>query len=554
MAETEDRTAHIMSLPGYPVSNTINMLDGARFKFDSNTVFRMPADLFNKAKLDPDKLGEYAKDFITQHYDNQVYRFVTLERYYSGDNDIHYWFANKAKNRADNRIASGIPAYITNIRVGYSFGNAVKFQYNAETDSKSEGEDLTDIIKKFNNKADEAYHEKVMKKKLSITGRSYELLYVRPNTTDAMVKALDPSNCFVVYDTTVEQNSLFAVYYYPVTFQSNTQWYITIYTASDIYYYEPQEDPKAELTFDHTEPHYFDGVPITEYINSDERMGDWERQLDNIDEYDKSLSEMANSQEDFSNAVLVLTGDVETAKDGKDKGVPDIDRHHLILWLKPKVQSNGVGTAPTVITPTAQYLEKSLPSADWQTYIDQLMNDIHKYTNTPNVNDENFASNASGVAMSYKLWGDDQERAIQESLYTKGLMRRYRLLANYWAKTGDIKNVDEVENIQPIFTPNLPKNDQEIVTNIQTLASTSDFSKETIRGMAESVTGVKPDEETKRADAERDSDPDRIDRNMFNDDSSQSDGNQPPQAASDAQQVDSNSNSQSSNSAAAGDQ
>ncbi|QFR68460.1 phage portal protein [Companilactobacillus paralimentarius] len=62
------------------------------------------------------------------------------------------------------------------------------------------------------------------------------------------------------------------------------------------------------------EEHGFGSVPITEYINNDERMGDWEYKLDTIDSIDKSKSEMANSQEDFSNAMLMLTGDIDVPK------------------------------------------------------------------------------------------------------------------------------------------------------------------------------------------------------------------------------------------------
>ncbi|ANK59823.1 phage portal protein [Loigolactobacillus backii] len=505
MAETEDNQAHLNSLPGYPRQGSIDMLSGDRFYFDSNVVFKMPADVFQGVANDPLALSKYVTNFINQHYNNQMKRLITLERYYIGDNDIHYWRSHKGKSRADNRIASGIPSYITNIRVGYSLGNAIKFQFN-KSDNSGNGDDLTNAITQFNTGADESYHEKVMKKHLSVTGRSFELLYVKQDSTDVAVKALDPSNAFVVYDTTVEQHSLFAVYYYPVTFMGKQQWYVTVYTADNIYYYKSVGAPTIPLEVDHAEPHFFGGVPITEFINNDERMGDWERDLDYIDSYDKALSEMANSQEDFNNAVLVLTGDVETNKDGH----PDINRHNLIMWLKPKIVPGMAGVAPTVIQPTASYLAKQLPAADWKQYIDQLMNDIHKYTNTPDVNDANFASNASGVAMSYKLWGSDQERAIAESLYMRGLMRRYRLLGNYWEKEGTISSADEVEYITPLFTPNLPKNDDAIVTNIKALSDTGSFSDETLHDMAEPVTGIKPDEEASRIKDETTNDPNRI--------------------------------------------
>ncbi|KRL86422.1 prophage Lp1 protein 39 [Lacticaseibacillus pantheris DSM 15945 = JCM 12539 = NBRC 106106] len=517
MAETEDINAHLWSLPGsspFQVTTPLRMLDGHRFSFYSNRQFKMPTDVYEHAASDPDALAAIATKFITEHYHEQVYRIVALERYYSGDNDIHYWFANKARNRADNRIASAITSYITNIRVGYTFGTPLKFTYNVDEDEgKNAGEDLTKALDAFNQRSDEPYHEKIMKKRLSVTGRAYEILYVRPDTNDPMVKPIDPSNAFVVYDATIEQHSLFAVYYYPVRFDGDDTWYVTIYTDENTYYYKPMSSPTSELVFDHAEPHYFDAVPITEYINNDERMGDWERELDAIDAYDRSISEMANNQEDFSNSVLVLTGDVDTPthKDANGnvvKDQPSIDRHSLIMWLKPRIVGGGLsGQGTTVITPTAQYLTKSLPANDWKIYTDALMESFHKYTNTPDVNDQNFASNASGVAMSYKLWGSDQERAIQESLYQRGLMRRIRLLTAYWQKVGAVPATDDPNHITPKFTANLPKNDAETITTLTGLSNTGDFSKETIREMATGVTGVKPAEEANRVREEQDEDP-----------------------------------------------
>jgi SPP1 family phage portal protein len=483
------------------------MLSGSgRFGFDSNAVFKMPADVFKTVRKDDAEFSKCIANFLTQHYNRQIARIVELERYYVGDNNIHYWLSHKSPKRSDNRIANGMPAYITNLRVGYSFGNQPRFQYNQDDDdSNTAGDDLISAIDDFNTKTDEPYHEKVMKKRLSVTGRAYELLYVRKATNDLAIKALEPANTFVVYDTTVEQHSLFAVYYYPVTYMDNTTWYVNVYTDDMIYHYAPVAAPTVALeSVAKKEAHYFDCVPITEYVNNDERMGDWERSLDYFDSYDKALSEMANSQEDFNNATLVITGDVET----DDSGKPDVDRKSSIIWLKPK-EITGANGSITVVTPTANFLTKQLPAADWQQYVDHLSDDLHKYTNTPDVNSENFASNASGVAMSYKLWGSDQERATQESLYLRGIMRRLRMMATYWTKYGKI-GADDVEKIKVIFTPNLPKNDAAIVANVRDLSGTGEFSAETLRQMAESVTGVKPDAEAARVEDEDAKDPNKI--------------------------------------------
>lgn len=205
----------------------------------------------------------------------------------------------------DNRIANEMPKYITNMRVGYTFDNPLRFQYNDESEQSDIDRDaINNDILQFNQRTNEAYHEKVMKKNLSVTGRAYELLYIKPEINDPYVMALDPSETFVVYDTSPEQNSLFGVHYYFVEDDEKTVWYVEVYTDNHIIRYEPNGYPNSELNFDNSngnglEEHNFRAVPITEFINNDERLGDWEGEMDNFDAYDKAISEMANSEEDF---------------------------------------------------------------------------------------------------------------------------------------------------------------------------------------------------------------------------------------------------------------
>ncbi|MCW3779958.1 phage portal protein, partial [Levilactobacillus namurensis] len=72
--------------------------------------------------------------------------------------------------------------------------------------------------------------------------------------------------------------------------------------------------------------------------------------------------------------------------------------------------------------------------------------------------DQNFAANASGVAMAYKLWGSDQEMDMSETLYQRGIRRRLRLLMTYWRylKNNDVTITAEnnpADNVTIAFTP-----------------------------------------------------------------------------------------------------
>ena len=555
---SDDSQAYYASVPYGLQKDSIRMLrGGTRFDREANKVYRIPTAQYDEANL-----TDYVHMFLEHHYNHQVARISTLQRYYEGDNDIHYWKSDKSKNRADNRIASGHPRYITTMRVGYSLGKGIQYLYNSPTDEPGVDNEQADVlmqqINEFNQEVDEEYIEKTLKKSLSVTGRAFELLYTTTSmkadgkqNVNVELTVLDPANAFVVYDTNIHQNSLFGVYYYLVNFNDKPMYYVTAYTDTKVYHYEPISSIGAKLTLSgEPEEHFFGRVPITEYSNNDERLGDWESDLDLIDSYDKAISEMANSEEDFSNATLVVNGDIDVPKtmkkpvkdsDGNiiydengemvweiDPNSPYLNTLSKVMYLKPSIINNANGGV-TVVPSSAQYLTKELPIDNWKTHIDEIVRDIYTDTNTPNVNDENFGGNSSGVAMSYKLFGSDQVRETQNDLFGRGVKRRLRLVAHFWGIKDVIPDETLVNNVSLNFPPNLPKNDTETINNAMGLLRAG-VSQETVFGYLASATGVKQEEEVQRKREQVENDPDRLDENMFNhnqsQDDSESDGEQ----------------------------
>ncbi|VDG31400.1 SPP1 family phage portal protein [Lactobacillus buchneri CD034] [Lactiplantibacillus mudanjiangensis] len=540
MAETNDLMAHYRSIN--PESNSITMLNGKRFgdryQFQANQQYQIPADTWQALKPMSADFIEMIQWYVNDHYINQLPRILELERYYQADNNIHYWMSNKRRGKADKRITSGLPRYITNIRVGYEFGNPLTFGYSNQDDENDTGDNVLNALADFNRINDEPYHEKVMGKNLCNTGRAYELIYCAKGENAPQITPIDPNQAFVVWSTDVKPMELFAVRYYAVNVMDQVNYQIEIYTSDYIYYYQAGDNPASDWKLVLKVEHSFGDVPLIEYALNDEHVGVWEPKLDEIDEYDQSLSEMANSQADFSNAMLLINGEVQNntgkleqmigpngkplyidnLKGGYTSNPQDsagktnqvvmvqkvLDTHANVLYLRPYVydQPNG---SKMVSQTTAQYLTKQLSAQDWSTYINQLLADIHKDTNTPDTTDANFAANASGVAMSYKLWGVDQERDIMQSLYQRSLMQRLKLICQQWSFVEGVDvQADQYSNVTIAFTPNLPKNDSEIMQNISAVKSTGAVSDETIQEMAEQVTGIPADQEQQRMSDQKD--------------------------------------------------
>lgn len=508
-----------------------SLLNGKRWAPEANKEYVMPKSEFNTAFQSNDlkEMAQVVAYFVARHYMIDSPRITKLQRYYLGDNDIHYWTNDKKiRNRADNRIASGFAKFITNMRVGYMLGKPIQFKPDDDTGDDSS---VDDLLSQFNQENDEKYHEKVMKTNLSVTGRAYELLYAgdaeeddegNVKTPDVKLRAIDPATAFVVYDTSIDRHSLFGVRYYTVEYNSRTISYVDVYTADTTYHFMSEDGLTTQSGSDYQlvsqEQTSFGAVPLTEYVNNESKTGDWESKLDEIDAYDLAMSEMANSEEDFANAKLVLNGDLDFSDnmvevhnadgsvmvndDGEPVKVPKIDTKDQFLWLKPSVVPSSNGSN-TVVPSSAEYLTKQINETGWKTFIDQLSTDIHKDTNTPNTTDEAFSGQSSGVALMYKLFGEDQERSMQESLYTRGIMRRLRLLGNFWKKNFEINDANIMNSYVPHYTPNLPRNNSDIVNMVVQIANSNLVSEDTLREMISQVTGVSADAEKERINEEQ---------------------------------------------------
>ena len=111
----------------------------------------------------------------------------------------------------------------------------------------------------------------------------------------------------------------------------------------------------------------------------------------------------------------------------------------------------------------AEYLIKNINDSALENYKDRLNNDIHRFSNVVNMSDENFGGNLTGIAIKHKLTGMEYVTGIKETKFKKGLMRRIELVvAVLNIKTNDLMLYTE---IKPVFTRNMPTNDEEI-TNI----------------------------------------------------------------------------------------
>lgn len=87
-----------------------SLLNGHHWSSLANKIYVMPREDFENSfgSNDLQSITDIVSYFVMQHYTIDAPRITKLQRYYLGDNDIHYWANTKqARGKADNRIASG---------------------------------------------------------------------------------------------------------------------------------------------------------------------------------------------------------------------------------------------------------------------------------------------------------------------------------------------------------------------------------------------------------------------------------------------------------------
>ncbi|UXS06082.1 phage portal protein [Staphylococcus epidermidis] len=380
---------------------------------------------------------EVLLSLINKHKQEQVPRLNMLEAYYLNRNTDILSSNRRIEDltdKADHRAVHNYAKYVTRFIVGYLTGNPITITHK---DKKT-----NEIIIQLNNNNDADAINSDLALNLSIYGRAYEIVYRNQEGKDTF-KVLDPKSTFIIYDKSIDKNIIAGIRYYDTkAVDGETLQNIEIYTNEKIYYVTIKGGTISSID---ELPHYFKDVPIIEYTNDQFKQGNFENVLSLIDLYDSAQSDTANYMTDLNDAMLAIVGNIEIDGEEAKKF-----RQANMVHVKPGINANGNDGSAEV-----KYIYKQYDVNGAEAYKTRLQKDIHKFTNTPDLNDDNFSGVQSGESMKYKLFGLEQVRAIKERLFKKGLMKRYKLLLKNINLTGVYSH--DYSKIDITFTPNLPK-------------------------------------------------------------------------------------------------
>lgn len=425
------------------------------------------------------------KDILKHHQDKQRPRIQELIDYSEGNNHSVLESDRRGEDgMSDNRAVHNFGRAISSFKQGYLVGNPIKVVYGGADD-----QDYNNALERLALENDFDQLDRSIVLDLSVVGRAFDLVYRAMDDTTRAVK-LDPLDTFVIFDQTLENHSVAGVRYYKKSQFKDDVNIVEVYTNSERIIFE-QEKELIEIS---REKHFFEIVPITEYLNTASGMGDYESELSLIDLYDSSQSDTANYMQDLSDAILAIIGrigfpsDVDTA----DKRIEYIRKMRKARFLNLEPPIDGEGREGHV---DAKYLYKEYDVDGTEAYKSRIVNDIHKFTNTPDMTDLNFGSQQSGEALKWKIFGFDQERINMQNLFEKSLKRRYRLVAKISEILKEIDGFD-VSKLKITFTPNLPADTKNVIDNAKNLYGMT--SDQTVFEMLQLATGVNAQAEMER--------------------------------------------------------
>lgn len=398
-------------------------------------------------------IGEFQKDVLP--------KLNKLADAYKGQSAITK--RTRASGLPNNKLVHAYPRYIVTMASGYLVGAPVKY----EDDAQKEAIEALEEVHKHSN-IDSVDAE--LAAQASIYGRGVCICYADEGGKPRAA-ALSPREAFVVYDDTVEHKPIFGVHWMDRRDDTGkvTGVIVHVHTDKEDQTYVGKTVASLKAAPDDVRTHAFGGVPMVEFWNNSDEMGDFEPVLSLIEAYDTLESDRVNDKQQFSDAVLLLTGctlgqeeeeaeDDEEEEDGKVRDT----RTAAQRLLEEKTLSLPDENAK------AEWLIKKGDEAGAETLKNSVNDDIHKMSMIPDLTDEHFAANASGVAMGYKLLGMEQLTKTKERWFREGIRSRLRLFANMMAVLA--RATLDPEGVTITFTRSLPVNAAEIATMVAQLS------------------------------------------------------------------------------------
>ena len=307
-------------------------------------------------------------------------------------------------------------------------------------------------------------------------GSGFLGLYADEGDTFPHFRSLDPLYTNVVYDCSIAMKRLFAFHIYFDTTIMGGSYVCIIYTKDKMYaYYTPKMSIPVKMAFSvypynlfviggselsYTAPHGFRDIPIFEFMNNKNCIGDVTPALRTITLYSELQNNRFQNVDDIINYLLVIKN-ADLGDDKETKQAIDLVKNQRVLPI----------TGEDV---DAKFLSNPLNQKDISQLATEYKDLIHEITGIPDFTSVAFTQNASDVIIKAKtkpLLDLCQEK---EKWFNRSYIPMLRTTLDF-VKDNDSKLYEKikfnVDDIDLVYTHNLPSNETDAVNRMVNLAN-----------------------------------------------------------------------------------
>lgn len=388
-------------------------------------------------------------------------RLRKLGQYYDNKNPIVKKGA--AKNRPNYSIHIGVASYITDVQTGYFLGRGVAYDWKEKVNADgniTEPNEFKDTLTEIFANNFEPEENYAIANDMSCYGIAFEVVMIDDAISSSDIKKklrftkLDPEETFLVTDNSVLHRPVCVINMYPsAEIRGVIRWKGYVYSKDQII---PFDLNGAAVELKEPIDHQFKDIPVVIFKNNYDEIGDYEPVQDQLDALALTFSNETDDLQSIANAILAIYGAMATDE-------KEIDA----------INKNKVAKLPS--DAKMEFVVKNVNIDAVKHHIDQNLDLIYQISKTPDLTDDKFSGQQSGVAMQYKLWGIEQCRVTKARYFRRALYQRIKLLLQIISLAENRTIYDISQKIDFIFYKNLPQNEMDIIDaayKLQGLVST----------------------------------------------------------------------------------
>ena len=385
----------------------------------------MKQDIICTSPPDAEALGAAVGEFL---------RTVRPERqrlydYYRGEQSVDK--GETVRGRPDNRLRAPFPRYITEVHTGYFLGLPPTVAYGGAAGARYAA---------LSRELDLPHLYFDLGRDLSICGAGFALVWAERG--GVKVCRCDPCGCFAIRSGDAGAPLLAAVRLF-ASGRGETRG--VLYTAERLI---PFVWDGTGVTLGAAEENLLHTIPLLPFYNNCQGVGDFAMVTGLVDAYNVLLSGALDDMQSVANAFLALYGMQGTTQ----RDIEQANRSRIL-----SLSEGG----------RAEFVVKNLNHEALGQLEVNLRRSILQLSMTPDLCDEHFAGNSSGVALQYKLWGIEQVRAAKERTFTDGLRALLAVLTEGERLLG--RSVD-LTGGEVTFYKNLPQDNAALAETLLSLS------------------------------------------------------------------------------------